>query len=538
MIGNNPSTSNLWARSSRKTYWVLCAAIVLLATALRLWGVADQPMFFDEGMEYWVATAPLPQLMSTVREGIQDPPFYSVFLHAWMKVSNSLVGLRLPSMIFSVLSVVGAIVLGQRLAGPWAGLLSGLLMALLPPEIRYAQDISQYALMECLVIWSFVALQRSRESRRWRWNILWLLLALASTYTYYGAVLPTLVPFGVSFLGDLRRRDWQDGVRNGMTLALFLAALAPLVVFFLPDQLLRGPTRGALQLSMGSPVAEIRLLVGETQRLLAFLLAGWPWARVPAWLPVILVMAPLTGFLWAARTMERPRQWLWWLLAVWGVYFIVGWIGLYPYRFRYAMVLVPLLIPATGAGFVFLFQQRRLRWISAGALAALLLLLVVSLPNPPIRERFPVPAVNGWTWPEREELPQLLADWQARSIPGQPTYVYYGALPALGYYLQRDQLQAPVPPLWYTQCWNGERRSLPGDDPLICGAWLRGLTPDEQIDAILSAMPAGAAEFWLLFSHIYEDENAQILAGLAAQYDIVDQIAAPGAEAYLLRVKE
>ncbi|WP_327258530.1 glycosyltransferase family 39 protein [Streptomyces sp. NBC_01240] len=67
---------------------------------------------------------------------------------------GGLVALRLPSVLAVAAAAVGIVRLGQRLGGTWTGLLAGLVLPLLPPIQRYAQEGRSYALICALITWA------------------------------------------------------------------------------------------------------------------------------------------------------------------------------------------------------------------------------------------------------------------------------------------------------------------------------------------------------------------------------------------------
>src|SRR5262249_536655 len=142
------------ARSEVVSLSRLFALLVLaLAFVLRAWDLAGRSLWLDEAVEYWTATSPVLHLPSYVRDIIQDPPLFSFLLHVWMTPSHELVWMRLLTVLFGVGSVAGVMVVGYRLQGRAAALGAGVLMAVMPPSIFYAQELGQYARMKCLITW-------------------------------------------------------------------------------------------------------------------------------------------------------------------------------------------------------------------------------------------------------------------------------------------------------------------------------------------------------------------------------------------------
>ncbi|MFI9525646.1 glycosyltransferase family 39 protein [Micromonospora rosaria] len=127
--------------------------VTLLTLAVTLTGVDRAQPWRDELATWSAATRSLGDLARMV--GTIDAatgPWY-LLLHGWLALAgDSVTALRLPS----VLAVSGAAglttVLGQRLLGAPAGLLAGLLFAVLPGTSRYGQEARPYALAAFLAV--------------------------------------------------------------------------------------------------------------------------------------------------------------------------------------------------------------------------------------------------------------------------------------------------------------------------------------------------------------------------------------------------
>jgi hypothetical protein len=512
--------------------------IVLIAFFLRTWELDRRSLWFDEGMEYWVATAPPAQLLASVQRGIQDPPLYSALLHLWMGLGRAEFQLRLLSVVAGTLSVATMFLIGRRSGLRMAGLIAALLLALLPGEIRYAQEVGQYSLMLCLLSFTTALwLDASRSGRGSVW-FGWLGLAVAATYAYYGAVFLAALPVAVSLVMTVARRQWIPA-RRIMAAALgYVLCVAPLALFFLPHQLLRGPTAAAGQPSFAAPWAELQHFIEATQTLLAFQFTGWPWTSLPAWLSATAILFALTCAAVYAAT-ERNARLLCIALGttIAGYYLVSRW-NLFPYGYRYGLILTPLLLPAIGVGIASLWMRRRqssgLALLGALLLCALVGVEMLSLPHQGIRRLTSAAAVS-YSWPEEEELRPLAAYWLGHRKPGQITYVYYGAVPGFRYYLGLLGADRSSPPAsWFLDCW---RSSAPGycqSGDVYFGRSLRAIAPADKVRIVTEQLPANFAGGWLIFSHVVADEQASILRGLADEYTIVEQKEAPGAALFLL----
>ncbi|WP_406041221.1 glycosyltransferase family 39 protein [Micromonospora sp. NBC_00898] len=143
----------------------------LLTLAVALAGMSRAQLWRDELATWSATTRPVGDLVRLA--GTIDAatgPYY-LLMHGWVTVfGTSTTALRLPS----VLAMAGAAgltaVLGARLAGARAGLLAGLLFAVLPGTSRYAQEARPYALATFLAVLATLLLVEALRRPSWaRW---------------------------------------------------------------------------------------------------------------------------------------------------------------------------------------------------------------------------------------------------------------------------------------------------------------------------------------------------------------------------------
>lgn len=156
------------SRSRSLIYRFALLIIILCGFALRAVSLGERSLWFDESMEYWVARSPLSDILSTVKAALQDPPLYSILLHFWMKMGQTEFSIRFLSLIFSVAGMLGVIVLSRLAFGKKASLVAGVLMAVSVPDICFAQEAGQYALMSCVLSWNLVFLLLLMREGTWQ----------------------------------------------------------------------------------------------------------------------------------------------------------------------------------------------------------------------------------------------------------------------------------------------------------------------------------------------------------------------------------
>jgi mannosyltransferase len=144
---------------------------VLLTLALGLYQAGRPELWRDEVASWWFASRPLPRLIAAVHStGATQLPYY-LLLHFWIAAfGDSADAMR----ALSVLAMAGAAacvtLVGRRMAGARAGLISGLVFALVPSVSRFAQEIRFYALEVLVATLATLLLLRALDKATgWRW---------------------------------------------------------------------------------------------------------------------------------------------------------------------------------------------------------------------------------------------------------------------------------------------------------------------------------------------------------------------------------
>lgn len=141
----------------------LAVLLAVLALVLRLYGLSDKPLWFDEIITLNRTNLPFAELVIDALKNKHYPtyflllgPFTSANIDAWT--------LRIPSALFGAACTFLVTRLAAEMRGPQAGLVAGLLMALSPFEVQYGQEARSYTLISCLVliaIWGLVRIART-----------------------------------------------------------------------------------------------------------------------------------------------------------------------------------------------------------------------------------------------------------------------------------------------------------------------------------------------------------------------------------------
>lgn len=176
--------------------------VLLLAFGLRLWGLTEHNLWWDEGIGVWLARMPLWESVGWTA-GDVHPPLYYMLLHGWWRMAGeSVFALRALSAFFSLLTIPLVYRLGRVLGGARTGALAALLLALSRFSIWWAQEIRMYALAAMLAtgaLWAAAWLWQAKgQHRQFAW-LAYVGFTTASLYTLY----LTITVIAVTNLGFL-----------------------------------------------------------------------------------------------------------------------------------------------------------------------------------------------------------------------------------------------------------------------------------------------------------------------------------------------
>ncbi|MDP6928056.1 MAG: glycosyltransferase family 39 protein [Planctomycetota bacterium] len=374
--------------------WVLAALAVALGFALRVGGVSAFWINGDEGIYYTVAHSSWDASLSSIG-GNAHPPLFYWFLRALTAFSDDYIVLRIPALIAGCLSIYLLFVLTRRLAGPFAGVLAALMLALSPGAIMLSQVARPYmvhlALLITALIFLFRHLSTWRPRHAWYYSVAMMLAALVhySSFQVIGGV-------GLALVVGLIARWWSPGQLRVLVLAHIPLVVIVALLFF--THILPNLMGGDLQAQAVNTWLKPYFLGGLSEVWTATLgisgyLAGPNWVAT----------AMLTGLAaFATALWKRPlRPFAATCIAVLISAIFLSLLGLYPYGgHRHSIYLACLILPVTAAGLAGLMTIHR--GAALGTLAALALFITTERSLAPLLEGTANPGWNDQRalWPE------------------------------------------------------------------------------------------------------------------------------------------
>jgi|SRR3989344_1969305 len=185
--------------------------ILLLAIILRLKSL-DQSFWLDEAVQAVISGKNL----VTVNWGADfQPPLFYLLSHLWLKIGPTAEWfLRLPSVVFGVLTVYLLYIFCKQFFNEKAALLASLLLATAPFHIYYSQEFRMYAFFTFLALLSWILLTRAK----WR---SFTLVTLLSLFTHYFAFVNIIAQIAYILFFD-RKSVQVFFVRLGLAMAPFI----------------------------------------------------------------------------------------------------------------------------------------------------------------------------------------------------------------------------------------------------------------------------------------------------------------------------
>ncbi len=169
----------------------MVVGLLWIAFSVRTLPVLSQGLWRDEVDQWRFAYLSLDELVGNLTRPGWNGPLYSLMLRAWISVTgDSVFSMRYLSVLFGVLCISSAYVLGRLLIGRRPAATLALLLSVSPYMVWYAQEIKMYTWVPFLVLLALYATSRGAETGRGPW---WVLVLVVTTFAVYSHILAALL---------------------------------------------------------------------------------------------------------------------------------------------------------------------------------------------------------------------------------------------------------------------------------------------------------------------------------------------------------
>ena len=212
------------APGQRQRTLAVCAALVLLAFALRVAGVQRQDLWGDEAFSVRFSAQALPQI---VQPGVEThPPLYHALLHYWMAAAgNRPLAVRYLSVLTGTLLVATCCNVGRNVFPRAVGVTTAAVASVSAFGIYYSQEVRMYALAALLcALATLLVLRHQARPRQTERLWAWLLAVTLALFTHYYCALVWLAHLLLlAAKRSTRSRLWL-GILPGAALAAWVLA--------------------------------------------------------------------------------------------------------------------------------------------------------------------------------------------------------------------------------------------------------------------------------------------------------------------------
>lgn len=479
-------------RTSHRVFLVLSALIILLAASLRIYHVAQRSLWLDEAIAANISRGTLAQTLTLTRSLHSAPITDPLILYAAERLSSGPLAVRLPSVMASILAVflmlcfVTIRSIGYKIAG-----LAALMLSVSATQIRYAQEVREYSLsVLCGAVLLYVFLSYVSKKEEHSSPIPLYCALFFAPLVQYGLVL-----FSCGVLSALLIVDFTSG-KHGRRLAQIMAgsgflALGGLLSFFLTLRYQWGDDAWYLKDFFWVPGSNLfHFAFSNTHHLITFLLPGLGTA-------LISMLAILIQLVASIRARSLPPLMV---LACtsFGIVLACSILHLYPYGgIRQCLLLAPLLSLLASTSLVQVADRIRGR-ANAPVFVAIVCVVVIS-------GGFQIRLLKPYE--EVEDIQRVLLSLRSNIEPGDNVYIYPGAVFAVDFYMTKR-------------------------DPRFMYGDYHQQTPEKYVSEILSGLAPETNRLWIVFSHIYRDEDQRILHDLSQGWNVEPLLSVQGSALY------
>ena len=179
-----------------KALTILLLGIILLGLFLRLYQLDIENLWQDEGFTLMEVDRPTLKDSFLAVWGPPEgtPPFYFLLLHLWVRVGGSSdFNLRLPSVIFGVISISLLFLVGKELFGVRTALMSAFIMSISMLQILYSQEARAYSLFVLLTLLSVFFFIKVIKNSKSKYFMGYFISALLLLYTHHFGLFIILI---------------------------------------------------------------------------------------------------------------------------------------------------------------------------------------------------------------------------------------------------------------------------------------------------------------------------------------------------------
>jgi hypothetical protein len=472
----------------------LCATMILvLAASLRTYHISQRSLWLDEAIAANISRGTLSQTLTLTRDLHSAPITDPLILYAVEKVNSGPLAVRIPSFLASMLAVflmlcfVTIPSIDYKTAG-----LAALMLSVSAVQVRYAQEVREYSLSVLYAtVLLYVFLSYLSRKEKPAWPIALYAALFAAPLIQYGLVLFSFGILATLFVFALMDRERVRKVVQVVVASIFLA-FGGLVSLFLTLRFQWGDDAWYLSDYFWAPgTSLLHFILYNSHHLVTFLLPGLATAAIST-------VAILIYLFTSVRARRIPPLAVLAFISC-NIVLICSLRHLYPYgAIRQCLFLAPVLCLFASESLVQVTNMLPAGLSSISSVAIVGIVIVSGA----LQIRLYKP------YSEVEDIQRVLRSLETHIRPGDNVYVYPGAVFAVDFYVKQR-------------------------DPRFIYADYHQQAPEKYVPEMVGGLNRRTDRVWIVFSHVYRDEDQRILRDLRKDWDVERVLSAAGSALYL-----
>jgi mannosyltransferase len=220
-------------RTRIRSLWTFYAmlAVLLLAAYLRIHGLNAQGLWGDEGWSIWLARGDTIRDLTMTMVADHHGPVYSILLRAWELIAgDSVLALRMITVLFSITSIALLYKLGRELLTPAAGVGAALAFTLMDKQVVLTQEVRDYPMIFLTMIVIALFYVRWRRDPGHGNAFGFVAASIIGLYLQYYCYMVNIAILLHALITLRDRRRWRHFLALNALIALAFAPWLPVVI--------------------------------------------------------------------------------------------------------------------------------------------------------------------------------------------------------------------------------------------------------------------------------------------------------------------
>jgi mannosyltransferase len=203
---------------------------VVAGAAVRSCWLGSYSLWFDEASTLKFISLPFREFLHTLWSEHGNMTLYYFLMRAWIHVAgDSEAALRIPALLFGVLTIPAMFLLGSRLFDTATGAAASLLLSVHAFHVQWSREARSYSLLILLLVLAAYLLVLALESGRLRYWVAFAVTSAMSVYAHLFAFF-VLLAFALAIVTAPYQVSWLSVL---LVLLVFENLSAPMVLFVL-----------------------------------------------------------------------------------------------------------------------------------------------------------------------------------------------------------------------------------------------------------------------------------------------------------------